>query len=78
MSRFENKIRRIAKITDSYLHSYIKKQDTKSHLLKPISYGLFSGGKRFRSKIIFDSGKIFNINYNLLKIISAAVESIHS
>ena len=78
MSGFQNKIRQIAKDTDKYLHQYFKKQDAKSYLLKPMKYSLFSGGKGFRSKIIVDTGKIFNIDYNLLKALSAAVECVHS
>ena len=78
MSGFQNKIRQIAKDTDKYLHQYFKNQDAKSYLLKSMKYGLFSGGKGFRSKIIFDTGKIFNIDYNLLKALSAAVECVHS
>ena len=78
MSGFQNKIRQIAKDTDKYLHQYFKKLDTESYLLKPMKYGLFSGGKGFRSKIIVDTGKIFNIDYNLLKALSAAVECVHS
>jgi len=78
MSRFQDKIRQIAKDTDKYLHQYLKNQDAKSYLLKPMKYGLFSGGKGFRSKIIVDTGKIFNIDYNLLKALSAAVECVHS
>ena len=67
MSGFQNKIRQVAKDTDKYLHQLFKNQDAKSYLLKPMEYGLFSGGKGFRSKIIVDTGKIFNIDYNLLK-----------
>ena len=78
MSGFQNKIRKIAKDTDKYLHQYFKKLDDISHLPKPMKYGLFSSGKRFRSKIIVDTGKIFNIDYNLLKALSAAVECVHS
>ena len=78
MPKFQNKIRQIAKHTDKYLHQYFIKRDDKSYLLKPMRYGLFSSGKRFRSKIIFDTGKIFNIDYNLLKSVSAAVECVHS
>ena len=78
MPGFQNKIRQIAKDTDKYLHQYLKNQDAKSYLLKPMKYGLFSGGKGFRSKIIVDTGKIFNIDYNLLKVLSAAVECVHS
>ncbi len=78
MIGFQNKIKQIAKDTDQYLYQYFKKQDTKAHLLKPMKYGLFSGGKGFRSKIIVDTGKIFNINYDILIALSAAVECIHS
>ena len=78
MSGFQSKIRQIAKHTDKYLHQYFKKRGDKSYLLKPMRHGLFSGGKGFRSKIIFDTGKIFNIDYNLLKALSAAVECVHS
>jgi len=78
MSGFKNKIRQVAKDTDKYLHQLFKNQDVKSYLLKPMKYGLFSGGKGFRSKIIVDTGKIFNIDYNLLKALSAAVECVHS
>ena len=78
MSGFQNKIRQVAKDTDKYLHQLFKNQDAKSYLLKPMKYGLFSGGKGFRSKIIVDTGKIFNIDYNLLKALSAAVECVHS
>ena len=38
----------------------------------------FSGGKRFRSTIIVNTGKIFNIKYEKLIAIGAAVECIHS
>ena len=78
MSQFKSKIRQISLSTNKYLRQYLKKQDDKSYLLKPMKYGLFSGGKGFRSKIIFDTGKIFNINPNILKALSAAVECIHS
>ena len=43
-----------------------------------MKYGIFSGGKRFRSAIIVNTGKIFNIKYEKLIIIGAAVECIHS
>ena len=43
-----------------------------------MNYGLFSGGKKIRSKILVDVGKIFNIDYKKLIIIGAAVECIHS
>ena len=43
-----------------------------------MQYGVFSGGKRFRSAIIINTGKIYNISYKKLIIIGAAVECVHS
>ena len=43
-----------------------------------MKYGIFSGGKRFRSNIIVNTGKIFNISYKKLIALGAAVECIHS
>ena len=43
-----------------------------------MKYGVFSGGKRFRSGIIVNTGKIFNVKYKKLIAIGAAVECIHS
>ena len=70
-------ILKIAKDTNRYLKKFINRQK-KSYLLKPMKYGLFSGGKKIRSKVLVDVGKIFNINYKTLIAISAAVECIHS
>ena len=78
MFLFEKKLKNVAKDTDKYLDKFLKQQELGSNLLKPMRYGLFSGGKKFRSKIIVDTGKIFNIDYNTLISVSAAVECIHS
>ena len=43
-----------------------------------MKYGVISGGKKIRSTIIFDTGKIFNIKEKSLINICAAVECIHS
>ena len=43
-----------------------------------MKYGVFSGGKRFRSAIIVNVGKIFNIDYKKLIIVGAAIECVHS
>ena len=43
-----------------------------------MKYGLFPGGKKIRSKIIFDVGKIFNIQIKDLLVLAASVESIHA
>ena len=72
-----NDINKIAKDTNSYLKKYLKKQEY-SGLLKPMGYGLFSGGKKIRSKILIDCGKLLNVKYTKLIIIGAAVECIHA
>ncbi len=66
-----------AKKIDNYLLGFLKKQK-KSLLLVPMKYGVISGGKKIRSKIIMDTGKIFNIDEKKLISLCAAVECIHS
>ena len=46
--------------------------------MKPMKYGLLPGGKKVRSKILIDVGKIFGINDKNLIQIGAAVECIHA
>ena len=67
----------IADDTNKYLHDFFRRQK-KTFLLKPMRYGIFAGGKKIRSKIIIDIGKIFNVNYKILLGLCAAVECIHS
>ena len=78
MVNFSGKLNTIAQNTDSYLKSVFSKQNSKSDLIKPMKYGVFSGGKRFRSAIVVNTGKIFGIDYKKLIIIGAAVECLHS
>tara|TARA_B100001248_G_scaffold173062_1_gene131198 strand:+ start:17043 stop:17918 length:876 start_codon:yes stop_codon:yes gene_type:complete len=73
----KNKLIKNAKKVDTFLSNYIKKQK-KSLLVAPMKYGVLSGGKKIRSTIIFDTGKLFKIHQNKLIYISAAVECIHS
>ena len=73
----KNKLVKNAKKVDKFLINYLKKQKN-SLLIKPMKYGIISGGKKIRSTIIFDSGKIFNLNQKQLINICAAVECIHS
>ena len=73
----QNKLNKIAKETNLFLKKFINKQK-KSNLIIPMNYGLFSGGKKIRSKILIDVGSIFEINYKSLIIIGAAVECIHA
>ena len=73
----KKKLIRNAKKIDEFLIDYLQKQK-KSLLVKPMKYGVISGGKKIRSTIIFDFGKIFNLSEKKLINICAAVECIHS
>jgi farnesyl diphosphate synthase len=73
----QKKLNKIAKDTNIFLGKFIKKQK-KSELITPMRYGLFSGGKKIRSKILIDIGSIFKLNYKSLIAIGAAVECIHA
>ena len=73
----QKKLNKIAKDTNSYLKKFIQNQK-KTELVKPMKYGLFSGGKKIRSKILIDIGSIFNLDYKKLIIIGSAVECIHA
>ena len=73
----QNDINKIAKDTNIYLKKFLKKQN-RSHLMSSMNYGLFPGGKKVRSKILIDIGKIFNTDYKKLIKIGAAVECIHA
>ena len=78
MSVFSSKLNTIANGTNSYLKSFFSKQKKNSYLLEPMKYGVFSGGKRFRSAIVVNTGKIYDIDYKKLIIIGSAIECIHS
>ena len=73
----QTELNKIAKDTNLFLKKFIKKQK-KSKLIIPMQYGLFSGGKKIRSKILIDIGSLFKINYKSLIIVGSAVECIHS
>ena len=73
----KKKLSKNAKKIDQFLIKYLKRQK-KSLLVKPMKYGVISGGKKIRTTIIFDTGKIFNLRQNKLLNICAAVECIHS
>ena len=73
----QKKLNKIAQDTNLFLKRFIKRQK-KSELIIPMKYGLFSGGKKIRSKILIDIGSIFKINYKSLIILGAAVECIHA
>lgn len=73
----QNKLNKIAQDTNSFLKKFIKKQK-KSELIIAMKYGLFSGGKKIRSKILIDIGSLFKLDYKSLIIIGSAVECIHA
>ena len=73
----KNNLSKVVKDTNNYLKHFLKKQKA-SDLLYPMKYGLLPGGKKIRSKLIVDVGKIFSIKYNTLIKIGAAVECIHA
>ena len=73
----KKKLFRNSKKIDQFLIYFIKNQKN-SLLVKPMKYGVISGGKKIRSTIIFEAGKIFNLKEKQLINICAAVECIHS
>ena len=65
----QKKLNKIAKDTNSFLANFLSKEK-KTELIFPMKYGLFPGGKKIRSKIIVDVGKIFKIKYkDIFKLI---------
>ena len=72
----KKKLDRIAKDTNLFLINFIKKQK-KSELIVPMKYGLFSGGKKIRSKILIDIGSLFELNYKSLIIIDTDYRVFH-
>ncbi len=73
----KKKLNKVAKDTNLFLSKFLSKQK-KTNLVKPMKYGLFPGGKKIRTKLIVDVGKIFQINYKNLIQVGAAVECIHA
>ena len=73
----QKKLNKIAKDTNFFLKKFIKKQK-KSELIIPMKYGLFSGGKKIRSKILIDVGLLFKLKYKTLIMIGSAIECIHA
>jgi len=78
MSNFLSNLNKIAKDVNNYLKILFLNQEKNSFLVKPMKYGLFSGGKRFRAAIVVNMGKAYNIDYKTLIAIGAAVECMHS
>ena len=73
----KKKLNKTIKDTNLFLSRFLSNQK-RTDLIKPMRYGLLPGGKKIRSKLILDVGKIFKIEYQNLIRISAAVECIHA
>ena len=73
----KEKLNKIARDTNLFLKKFIKNQK-KSELITPMKFGLFSGGKKIRSKILIDIGSLFKIDYKSLIIVGSAIECIHA
>ena len=78
MPVFSTKLNTIANNTNSYLKKFFLRQKKNSYLLRPMQYGVFSGGKRFRSAIVVNTGKIYNMDYKKLIFVRSAIECVHS
>ena len=75
--KMQKKLNKIARDTNLFLKNFIKNQN-KSELITPMKYGLFSGGKKIRSKILIDIGRLFKLNYKTLIVVGSAIECIHA
>ena len=64
----QRKLNKIAKDTNLFLRRFIAKQE-KSNLIFAMKYGLFSGGKKIRSKILIDVGSLFKLDYKTLIVL---------
>ena len=73
----KNKLDKNAKKIDKFLLRFLKKQKN-TLLVTPMKYGVISGGKKIRTTIILDTGKLFKIKERKLLDVCAAVECIHS
>ncbi len=73
----QKKLNKIVNKTNAYLYRYFSKQKN-TGLLKPMLYGLLPGGKKVRSKILFDVGSIFKVDKKKILQVAAAVECIHA
>jgi farnesyl diphosphate synthase len=73
----QDKLIKVVKSTNQFLKKFIKSQK-KTDLIPAMNYGLFSGGKKIRSKILLDIGLLFKIDYKTLIAIGASVECIHA
>ena len=73
----QKKLNNILNKINTFLYRYFLKEK-KTELIKPMLYGLLPGGKKVRSKILFDVGNIFKVESDKILQVAAAVECIHA
>tara|TARA_Y100000816_G_scaffold291872_1_gene284752 strand:+ start:3979 stop:4848 length:870 start_codon:yes stop_codon:yes gene_type:complete len=73
----KNNLNNVASDINKFLKIFLKNQ-SKSALLIPMKYSLLPGGKKIRSKLVIDVGKIFGVKYKKLIQLGAAIECIHA
>ena len=73
----KKKLFKVIKDTNFFLKSFLDNQKNSS-LMKPMKYSLLPGGKKIRTKLLIDVGKIFKVKYKILIQIGAAIECIHA
>ena len=73
----QKKLNNIVNKINTFLYRYFLKEK-KTELIKPMLYGLLPGGKKVRSKILFDVGNIFKVESDKNLQVAAAVECIHA
>ena len=73
----QKKLNKIVNKINTFLFRYFLKEK-KTELIKPMLYGLLPGGKKVRSKILFDVGNIFKVESDKILQVAAAVECIHA
>ena len=56
----KKKLNKAGRDINKFLKNFLKKQK-RTELITSMNYGLFPGGKKIRSKIIIDVGKIFGL-----------------
>lgn len=64
---------------ENFLKQYIEDANIPAEKLKEaIIYSIFPGGKRFRPSVVYACGEILNIQLEVLDIIAASIELMHS
>ena len=57
----EKKLNKAGRDINKFLKNFLKKQK-RTELIPSMNYGLFPGGKKIRSTIILDAGKLLKVS----------------